>query len=233
MKIAVVQHRLRENAAQDARALAAAAVKAAAHGAEFIVLPEALSLHTESPERELLNELLEPVSAFCLIPHVGPEVAGLGFVTTLPVGCGVSDQLGAIALLMGDACMDPAELAAVAAERPALATLVPRSETDLQAEAVLELALQLSSSLSGLVLVAECAGAEAGVAGHGGSAIVMLGELVAEAGEGDDILIADVALPIPQPSPREPLPAIPPLLAQRFAHDLGRTLMPEYPADLS
>lgn len=233
MRIAVVQHRLRDTPAEDARALAAAAVNAADRGADFVVFPEALSLHTESPERELLNQLLKTVPAFCLLPHVGPDVAGLGFVTTLPAGYGVPDGLGPIALLVGDACMDPAELPAVAAARPALATLVPRSETDLQAEAVLELALQLSSSLSGLVLVAECAGAQAGEPGHGGSAIVLLGELVAEAGEGDDILLADVMLPIPQPSPREPLPPIPPLLAQRFAHDLGRTLVPEYPADLS
>ena len=233
MKIAVVQHQMRQSAADDAVALAAAAVQAAARGADLVVLPEVLPLHEAGDERDLLNALLAPVPAFCLMPHVGPEVIGLGFVTTLPTESGVPDDLGAIALLVGDACMDPAELVKTAAERPAFSALVPRSETDLQAEAFLELAVQLSSSLSGLVLIAECTGAQPGEAGHGGSAIVVLGELVAEAGEGDDILFADVLLPIPQPSPREQLPQIPPLLAQRFARNLGRKLIANYPADLS
>ena len=233
MKIAVVQHQLRDSAADDAVALAAAAVSAAQRGADLVVLPEVLSLHSPGVERDLLNELLAPVPAFCLMPHVGPDVCGLGFVASLPVEAGVPDDLGAIALLVGDACMDPAELVKLAAEKPAFASLVPRSETDLQAEAVIELALQLSASLSGLVLIAECAGAQPGEAGHGGSAIVALGELVAEAGDGDDILLADVLLPIPQPSPREQLPQIPPLLAQRFARNLGLKLTANYPADLS
>ena len=233
MKIAVVQHRLRDSAAEDAVALAAAAVSAAQRGADLVVLPEVLSLHAPGDERDLLNELLAPVPAFCLMPHVGPDVCGLGFVATLPAEAGVPDDLGAIALLVGDACMDPAELVKLAAEKPAFASLVPRSETDLQAEAVIELALQLSASLSGFVLIAECAGAQPGEAGHGGSAIVALGELVAEAGDGDDILLTDVPLPIPQPSPREQLPQIPPLLAQRFARNLGLKLTANYPVDLS
>jgi len=107
------------------------------------------------------------------------------------------------------------------------------SESDLQAEAILEVALALSDSMAGLVLVADTDGAEPGDPGHGGSAIIRLGEMVAEAGDGDEVLIAEVATPVAQPEPREALPEIPTLLAQRLATHRGKRLEVEYLADLT
>jgi hypothetical protein len=110
---------------------------------------------------------------------------------------------------------------------------LPRSENELQAEAILELALALSDSLAGLVIVVEPDGAEPGDPGHGGSAIIMFGKMVAEAMSGDDILYADIELPVGPPEPREPLPQMPPILQQRLAHHQGHQLEVDYPADLS
>ena len=128
--------------------------------------------------------------------------------------------------------MDRASLGEVASRHPSIVVLSPRSETDLQAEAMLEYAIALSSSLAGLMVVAECSGAEPLETGHGGSAIVVLGDVVAEALADDDILVADVALPLAEPHPREPLPVVPPLLAQRVAHHAGRIAV-EHGADVS
>lgn len=235
MKIAVIQHRLRSSAEQDARALAAAATAAAEGGAQLVVLPEVRSLSAGAGDAAALFEkLMAEVPAFCLIPHLDPALGGVAFCAELPPESGFPAGMGRASLLAGDACMNPEQLAGIAAEEPALAVLVPRSESDLQAEAVLELAIALSDSLAGLVLVAECAGAEPGAVGHGGSAIVVVGEVVAEAMGEDDILFADVVLPIAQPQPREALPPIPPILAQRVAVHEGRGPdAPEYPAELS
>jgi hypothetical protein len=174
------------------------------------------------------------VPAFCLIPNLDPSGRSTAFVTDLSFAEGLPEGLGVAALLAGDACMDPAEFSRIAGERPSLAVLVPRSESDLQAEAMLELAIALSDSLAGLVIIAECSGAALGEPGHGGSAVVQLGEVAAEAIGGDDVLFAEVKLPVPQPEPREALPAIPPLLAQRLAVHQGRgAVPPSYPAELS
>ena len=235
MRIAVVQHRLRGNARDDAAALAESAARAAARGAELVVLPEVFSLHAENEgARGKLRELLAPLAACCLGSHVGPVRPDAAFVVELPADAGLPADIGKVALLDGDACIDVSELAAAAGEMPSLAVLTPRSENDLQAEAVLELAIALSDSLAGLVVVADCVGAEQGEPGHGGSAIILLGEVLAEALGDDDILSADVPLPIPQPEPREPLPTIPPLLLQRLAFHQRRKLeVAEYPADIT
>ena len=234
MKIAVVQHRLRETPAQDARALVEAAGMAAAQGAELVILPECLALHDrDSADRALFKELLAGVSAFCLMPDVGLERAGSGFVAELPRGAGLPRKIGNAALLVGDGCITAEDLAGVAAQRPEFAILAPRSENDLQAEATLELALGLSLSLAGLVIIAECAGAEPGEPGHGGSAIILLGELIAEALDGDDLLFAEIPLPVVQPEPYEALPEVSPILIQRLAHHHGEKVPQPYPADLS
>ena len=235
MRIAVIQHRLRETPEHDARGLAAAAAEAAGRGAELVVFPAVPSLQSDATASDLLEQLLCDVAAHCLIPRPRGEVRGVALLTSLPAESGLESELGELALLIGDACFDPAELARVAALGPSLAVLVPLSESDLQAEAVLELAIGLSDSLAGLVLIAECAGADPGVPGHGGSAIVALGDVVAEAMTDDDVLLADVATPVPQPEPREPLPQVAPILVQRVAFHEGRKPDPPggYPADLS
>jgi hypothetical protein len=142
----------------------------------------------------------------------------------LPASFSVSGgQSGVASLIFGDACMDGTEIARVAKQSPSLVVLSPGSETDLQAEAMLEYAIGLSDSLAGVIVIAECSGGEPLEVGHGGSAIIVLGDVVAEALVEDDLLVAEVPQPFPQPSPREPLPPVPPLLEQRVAHHTGHT----------
>jgi hypothetical protein len=176
--------------------------------------------------------MLAEVHAMCLVPDVDPATAGLAFSIDLPGTPDAPDGLGRAGLVTGDSCFDPAQIAGLAAEKPGLVVLSPCSQTDLQAEAMLEYAIALSDSLSGVIVLAECSGAEPLEPGHGGSAIVVLGEVLAEAFSDDAVLTADIAVPFPQPEPREPLPAVPPLLTQRLAHNRG-VLPSEHGPDLS
>ena len=231
MKIGVIQHRTRDRAAEDVTALVSATARAADSGAEFVVLPEVLRLFGEqNPDRWALVTGLDSIAGARLIPFVGPEVPAFSSVLTPPQDI---ESLGTIALLVGDACVDPEVHRALFEQLPNVAVLSPRSESELQAEAVLELAIGLSLSLAGLVIVAECAGAEPGEPGHGGSAIVLLGDVIAEAMGDDDVLLADIPLPIPQPEPVEGLPPVPRILEQRLAHHRGEKVPVDYPADLS
>jgi hypothetical protein len=92
----------------------------------------------------------------------------------------------------------------------------------------------LSMSLASLVVVTECAGAEPGAVGHGGSAIIYLGEVLAEAmSQDDETLYAEIELPLGRPEPPAPLPAIAPILSQRVAHHRGEQPPMDYPAELS
>jgi predicted amidohydrolase len=217
MRIAAIQHRLRGDADADARALAAAASSAASRGASIIVCPHVASLRSEAGAGAvLLAELLADVPALCLVPDVDPASTGVAMAVDLPAVEEAPGGLGMAALVVGDACIDPKELGGLFVQHPRLAVLSPRSQTDLQAEAILEYAIALSDSLAGVVVIAECSGAEPLEAGHGGSAIVVLGDVLAEALSPDDVLIAEVAVPFPEPEPREPLPSVPPLLAQRL-----------------
>ncbi len=143
------------------------------------------------------------------------------------------DVLGRVAVLAGDAVMDPEKLRQLSVTPPDVLVLAPGAESEIQAEAVLELALALSFSVAGLVIVSERSGAQPGDPGHGGSAIVLLGEVLAEAMADDDIIYAEIPVPIPPPGPRAPLPAVPLILSQRLAHHRGERLTVEYPADLT
>lgn len=231
MKVGVVQHRIRESADEDAAALAQAAASARDLGAELVVLPEVLALFgDDNPARDALFDALAGIDGSRLMPYVGPEVAEFSGIVTPPLE---AEFAGSIALLVGDSCVDIEAHRAVLAERPNAVVFSPRSESELQAEAVLEVAIGLSLSLAGLVIVAECAGAEPGEPGHGGSAIVLLGEVIAEAASGDDVLVAELPLPVPQPEPAEDLRPVPPILAQRLAHHRGEKIVVDYPADLS
>lgn len=231
MKIAVVQHQLRATPAEDAAALAAAARRAADQGAELVIFPEVFSLHgDDNPHREALFAELDEIPGERLIPQLGPTSNGFAGVVDAPDGF---EGLGLMAVLMGDGCVDLSVIRSMAFDFPDLAVMIPRSESELQAEGILEVAIALSDSLCGLILVCDTDGAELGEPGHGGSAIVKFGEVVAEAMSGDDVLVVDVALPIGAPNPREPLPQMPMILQQRLAHHEGRHLEVDYPADLS
>lgn len=234
MKIAAIQHRIRPSAEEDARALAAAARSAATRGAELIVFPVVPSLQDDGAVgRSLLSELVRDVSVFCIIPSVDPATRGIAVVAGLPASFSApGGQSGVASLIFGDACMDADEITRVARQTPSLAVLSPGSETDLQAEAMLEYAIGLSDSLTGVIVIAECSGGEPLEVGHGGSAIIVLGDVVAEALMDDDLLLAEVPQPFPQPSPREPLPPVPPLLLQRVAHHNGQTAI-EHGPDVS
>jgi len=231
VKVAVIQHRLRATPAEDASALADAARAAAQRGADFVVLPEVPSLQGPGNlDRERLFQAVCELDGVRLVPQTGPNVAGIAFVSDPLEGV---EELGRVALLIGDATLSGSSWLELLAKDPSVLVVCPRSENDLQAEAALELALAFSDSLAGLVLVAECDGAEPGDAGHGGSVIVLLGEVVAEALSGDDVLLAEVGVPVPQPEPREPLPELPTILQQRLANHRGEKPPVGYLADLS
>lgn len=193
MRLAVVQHRCRDDAAEDAATLAGAAEAAVAEGATAFVLPEVVS----------------------------------------PVAVQGMEPFGHVVVIAGDAAIDPEQHRRLAGDPPDVLVLAPGSESELQAEAVLELAIGLSVSLAGLVIIAEASGAEPGSPGHGGSAIILLGEVLAEAVFDDQTLTADIDLPVLRPEPRAPLPALQPILVQRLAHHRGERPAMGYLADLS
>ena len=229
MRIAVIQHVLRGSNEEDAVALGNAAADVCDMGAEVVIFPTVPVLADVSdgdPVPRLFEAIGEarPENVVFLNPSAAPS--GLN-VASLPL-------LGSTALLVGDATMDYQEILTASGKKPSVAILVPHSENELQAEAVTELAIGLSQSLAGLVVIAEAAGAEPGAPGHGGSAIIYLGDVVAEAmGEEDATLEFEVGSPVPQPEPRGLLPEIPTILSQRLASHEGRKPDTEYPADLN
>ncbi len=108
MKIAAIQHTVRETAEDDARALAEAARAASDRGAEFIVLPDVASLQRgDGSGHALLATLMRDVSAFCIVPSPDPELRGVAIAAALPdsIASAVGGS-GVAGLFVGDACMD-------------------------------------------------------------------------------------------------------------------------------
>jgi hypothetical protein len=231
MRIAVIQHRLRDSIEDNIDALQRAAAAATLSRAELVFMPELLPLKNDPILLERFFTGLDGIPGVRLIPSAPP--GSDSFAATMPPLEGF-EGLGSVALLVGDACLSGLELVRILGEAPTVAVLAPRSESDLQAEAVMELAIDLSESLAGLVIVAECAGAEPGSPGHGGTAVIYLGEVLAEAmTPDDDTLLVDIELPVGRPKPPEPLPTIAPILAQRLAYHRGEQAQPDYPAELT
>lgn len=229
MNIAVIQHAPLGDDHADAVALANAAADATDMGAEVVVFspaPVLADMSAGDPVARVFEAIDEPQRD--AVVYLNPAAVPDGLhVAEIPL-------LGQTALFIGDACLDYSEILAASAKKPKVAILVPRSENDMQAEAVLELAIGLSSSLAGLVMVVDSAGAEPGEPGHGGSAIVQLGEIVAEAlGQGTQTLETAVDTPIAQPEPRGLLPEIPTILSGRLAQHHGEKPGVDYPADLN
>ncbi len=225
MRIAVVQHALRPAPAQDLESLVAATARAAVGAATWVVLPVVPALDQGPLHEELWCRLEGDV------PGVQAHVAS---VDDARMGAD-SDERGApglVVTLTGDDCYSPAWLEAAHAQAPGVLVLAPGAESELQVEATLELALTLSTSVASVVIVVETDGAEPGEPGHGGSAIIHLGEVLAEALPGDDVLYADLEAPVGPPEAPGTLPEVPPLLAQRVAAHHGRKLEVDYPADL-
>jgi len=171
-------------------------------------------------QSDVASDALQPAGVFDVL-----------FSADDPMPGAVAD-LGSVTLLRGDEVFDLALLRSLADGGTDVLVLSPGSESDLQAEAVLEFAIGLSDCVAGLVLVVERDGAEPGEPGHGGSAIVLLGEVLAEAMSGEDFIDAEVGIPVPQPVPRDPLPELPTILAQRVAHHQGTHVAVDYPSDV-
>lgn len=231
MRIAVIEHKLCSTAVEDAALLAAASVAANEGGAEIIFLPAVLASSDVAAQQAYATGVAG-ITATRLLPNVAAGTRGRVFSARAIDGAG--ERLGQIALAYGDACFDEVALAEVRASRPDVLVMAPLSENELQAAAVLELAVGLSESVAPLVVVAEPVGAGFGEPGQGGSAIVLLGKVLAEAvGHDGDVLFAEVPEPLPRPEPPDPLPAVPTILAQRAATHEGRKLDMGYLADLS
>jgi len=220
-----VQHAVRPAPAQDLEALVGSVVRAGARDAEWVVLPEVAAL-AEGPFNDELWRRLE---------EDAPGVAATAAYVEPEELCAILDDQdtpGVTAILAGDSCFTSEALACVRAHAPGVLVLAPHAESDIQAEATLEFAIALSTSLASLVIVVDTDGADPGEPGHGGSAVVYLGEVLAEAMTGDDVLYADVDRPVGSPESPDPIPEVPTLLVQRVAAHQGRKLEVDYPVDL-
>lgn len=225
MRIAVVQHTVRLAPDEDLEALVDSVVRAGARDAEWVVLPEVAAV-AEGPLSDELWRRLE---------EEAPGVAATAVCVGPEEPCVIldgEDAPGVTAIIAGDSCFSPEALACAHAHAPGVLVLAPHAESDIQAEATLEFAIALSTSLASLVIVVDTDGAGPGEPGHGGSAIVYLGEVLAEAMTGDDVLYADVDPPVGPPESPDPMPGVPALLAQRVAAHQGRKLEVDYPVDL-
>ncbi|MHB9003472.1 MAG: hypothetical protein ACYC6C_05345 [Coriobacteriia bacterium] len=162
-----------------------------------------------------------------------PEVRGADVVFSSDnLRPDAASALGEAAVLEGDRCFDPDEYERLRGREPAALVLHPGSESELQAAAVLELAVSLSSNLAGLVVVVEDTGGQPGESSHGGSAIVHAGEVLAEAEDGAQVLTAGVTLPLPRPVAHGSALEVPTILQQRLANHQGRHLKVDYPSDI-
>jgi hypothetical protein len=228
MRIAVVQHKLRGEGYADADALVEAARGAAEDGAEFVFFPEVDSLGDDygGPRAQFLTQLHD-LDIGSLAPNPVTRKSGED-VVLVELG-----PLGKAVLLSGDAPADPEVHKGINDLEPDIIVMLGRSESELQAEALVEVAIGLSESATGLVVLLDASGAELGEPGHGGSAVAMHGEVVAEAVQDDEVIMADIPAPVPGPQTREALPTVPPILTQRLAFHRGVKPEADYPAELT
>jgi len=227
LRIAVVQHRVRTHERMDLAALLAMSEHASDEGAQSIVFPRIPGIVPGSPLLEAFfrNVAERCPGMYCIRPRMRHR-------TGEAMGC-TPTALGRTIVLADDDCIDPALFPHIQALDCEALVWMLVSEDDLQAEAVLELALDASLTLAPLVIVVSVTGHARDVDAHGLSAIVHLGELVAEGGEGEDLLIADLGLPAAMTQKTRRLPEPTPVLLQRLAAHRGTKAPVEYPADLS
>lgn len=226
MRLAVLQHASPDGTAAQVAADAAQALDA---GADLVICAAVLDADSEK-----VSAALDLVFAGTGRSYILPTYDGApaGSVTLVEI-VGPFGNVGLTAVLVGDACFDSEAWLRVRDAGAVAAVFCPRATSELQAEAAVEVALALSDSLCGLVVVAETTGGAPGGPGHGGSAIISLGKVLAEALEGPDIIIAHLLLPLPQPEPPEHFPELPVLIAQRLSRHAGQRFDVGYPADLS
>jgi predicted amidohydrolase len=125
--------------------------------------------------------------------------------------------LGRTLVLDGDDCIDPALFAAIQESACESLVWLFNAEDPLQAEASLELALDASLHLAPLVVIATVTGHARGVLAAGIGAIVHLGEILAEGGEGEELVVADVPSPAGFEERPRSLPEPAPILLQRLS----------------
>lgn len=227
MKIAVVQHRIRTHERMDLAALLSLSEQAEDEGADVIVYPCVPGLGYASPlMTAFASNVIESAPQVSIVAPCAAQ-SRAGKLASVPT------RLGSTLVLAGDDCIDASLYPRI--ESFGLEALVWQMDTEspLQAEALLELALDASLSLAGLVIVTSLTGRAHGAAGYGGAAIVHLGDILAEAVEGEDIVTAELTAPVTLPDRRGPRPTLPPILAQRLAHHRGGKLPVDWPADLS
>jgi predicted amidohydrolase len=195
----------------DLASMLAQSEHAAEDGVQVLVYPRVPGL---GGDRELLDAFFRNVEerAHGLTP-IRPRQLSLGddALELRPT------PLGRTIAVDGDDCIDPAHFAAIQASAPE--TLIWRfnAEDPLQAEAVLELALDASLHLAPMVIIAAVEGNVRGVRAAGISAIVHLGEILVEGGSGDELLIAEIRSPAGFTEKPRILPVPAPILAQRLA----------------
>jgi predicted amidohydrolase len=217
VKIALVQHRIRNHERMDLAALLSMSEQAEDEGADVIVYPCV-------PGIGYASQLMTAFAANVM--ERAPQVSIVAPCAARDLGGRLHPaptRLGSTLVLAGDDCIDASLYPEV--ESLGLEALVWQmaTESPAQAEALLELALDASLSQAGLVLTACLYGEARDISSSGGSAIVHLGEILAEAGEGEDLLLADVHIPVllPERRGRRAVPA--PVLQQRFAAHHGKT----------
>ena len=184
---------------------------AAEEGVQVLVFPRVPGL---GADQSLLDAFFR---------NVEERAPGMAWVRPYPLSTGEArlecrdTALGRAIALDGDDCIDPAHFACI--QDSACDALVWRfiPEDALQAEAALELALDASLHLAPLVVLATVTGSMRGIAAAGIGAIVHLGEIVAEGGSGEELVVADVPSPAPFSERPRTLPTPAPILAQRLA----------------
>lgn len=229
MKLVVIQHRMRSSAADDFESLAESVAVACGLGADVIVCPRVPSIQ-DGPliSRHFLDRVGECADGTTLlVPFAWPAGDAEPPLKFTP--------LGATALLTGDQALDPQVRRSLYETAPEAVIIRPQSESPLQAEAFIELAIALSESTSAVVVVADPVGPEAEPPSFGGSCVAVLGDLMTEAESEDETELLEVELdaPIILGHARPPVPEPPGILIQRWEHHHGRKPAVDYPADLT
>ena len=209
MRVAVIQYRTQNEEKSDSDRIGEMVSAAIDSGADVVVAPfGAEGDHRGAPGAMLLG----------------------GSPTARSLWRGVT-AFGDTAQLLGDTCFDPDVMRPLSKEPPEALSRHPGSESDLQAEALLEYAIGLSLSVSSLVIVSESV-PDSG-SGAGWSAIVSLGEILDEAESATDTLVAEVEVPVVAPDPREVLPTPAAILSNRLSIHRGDRPDVGYLAELS
>jgi hypothetical protein len=195
----------------DLAAMLAQAEHAAEQGVQVLVFPRVPGL---VGDRGLLDAFFRNVEERA--PGVGfvrPNLRHVGEGPLVPQ----ATALGRTLVLDGDDCIDPELFASIQESACDSLVWLFNAEDPLQAEAALELALDASLHLAPLVVIATVTGHARGVLAAGIGAIVHLGELHAEGGEGEELIVGDVPSPGGFPERPRSLPDPAPILLQRLA----------------